>query len=197
MARSAKPNRKPQSTTYTLPENHGWRSQPGYQIFVANRGEVRFDYPEHWTIDPQAPITFRDHEPPADTCRLRLFVYKPARRREGEEPPIQEVLQDLTELAAAESEDEDPGYALGRGEVVVVEREDLELAWRQSRYFNPYKEREVLSRSCAARANGVLPLIIFDFPADKLSLFDPIWTEILRSLQVGLYIEDPQRYFLH
>src|SRR5262249_23366387 len=43
-------------TTLPLPENHGWRSQPGYLIFVANRGEVRFDYPEDWIIGPREPI---------------------------------------------------------------------------------------------------------------------------------------------
>jgi hypothetical protein len=190
-------NRKPRPVSYPLPENHGWRSQPGYLIFVANRGDVRFDYPENWSIDPSPPITFRDREPPADTCRLRLFIYNPTRKRQGQEPPIQQVLEDLVDIAREEDKDDDPGYSIGRGEIVVAEREDLDLAWRQARFFNPYKDREMLRRTCAARANGVLPLIIFDFPASELSLFDPIWNEILRSLQVGLVIEDPQRYFMH
>jgi hypothetical protein len=181
-------------TTLRLPENHGWRSKPGYKIFVANKGEVRFDYPEHWVLDDTPPITFRDKERPADTCRLQLEIYK--RRKDGDGPPIKELLVDLMDVFKA-TNDEDPGYALGRGEIVVVDREDLELAWRTSKFFNPYRNREMISRSAAARANGVLPLIIFDFPADAKTLFDPIWEEILTSLQVGLYIEDPTRYFLH
>ena len=181
-----------------LPENSGWQCKPGYKIFVANRGEVRFDYPDHWIIDDRPPITFRDKEPPADTCRLQLFVYKPAAGRGAGTKPIAEVLEDLMDIVRHEEhKDEDPGYSLGRGDVVVVEREDLDLAWRSCKFFNPYREREVFSRSAAARANGVLPLIQFDFPADAKPLFDPIWNEILTSLQVGLYIEDPTRYFLH
>jgi hypothetical protein len=197
MSQSFKSRRERPPASFPLPENHGWRSKPGYQIFVANRGEVRFDYPEHWIIDSRPPITLRDHEPPEDRCRLRLLIYRPAPNRKKPAAPIQQVLEDLMDVARAENSDDDPGYPLGRGDVTVVQREDLELAWRQSRFFDPYKERETLSRSCAARASGVLPLLTFDFPADDRSRFDPIWNEILTSLQVGHYIEDPQRYFLH
>src|SRR6266540_3298089 len=105
MAQSSKSRRDRQETTLRLPENHGWRSKPGYKIFVANRGEVRFDYPDHWIIDDRPPITFRDREPPADTVRLQLFVYKPTRRREGGDPPIKEVLEDLMDIVRAENKD--------------------------------------------------------------------------------------------
>jgi hypothetical protein len=179
-----------------LPENHGWRSSPGYLVFVANRGEVRLDYPEDWIIDRTPPITFRDHEPPADTCRMRLFVYHPTKHQK-KVPPISEALVDLIDIVKYENPDEDPGYSLGRGDIVVVPREDLELAWRQARFFNPNLGREMTIRSAAGRAGGSIAFLVLDFPSEEKEKYDAIWTEILRSLQVGLSIEDPQRYFLH
>jgi hypothetical protein len=204
LGRPAKPNDKHpvrpsnserQGTTLQLPENHGWRSEPGYLIFVANRGEVRFDYPEDWTIGPSEPITFWDREPPADTCRLRLNIYHPTKHQK-EVPPIGEALVDLIDISRHES-GEDPGYSLGRGDIVVVPREDLELAWRQARYFNPNLGREVTTRWAVARAGGTNALLTLDYPSDEKQTYETIWEAVLRSLQMGLYIEDPRRYFLH
>jgi hypothetical protein len=178
-----------------LPENHGWRSSPGYKIFVANKGEVRFDYPESWEIDISAPITFRDRPQPNDICRLRVFIYHPTAKQK-QTPPIQEALQDLIDIARAES-NEDLGYSLGQGQITVIPREDVDLAWRQDRYFDPNRQREISTRSCAARAGGTIALLMFDFPSDDRSTFDAIWEEILRSIQLGQIIEDPQRHFLH
>jgi len=185
-----------QDYSLPLPENHGWKSALGYKIFVANRGEVRLDYPENWEIDRTPPITFRDNPPPADTCRMRLFIYHPTEHQK-KVPPISEALVDLIDIVKYENPDEDPGYSLGRGDVVVVPRDDLELAWRQARFFNPNRGREEITRSAVARAAGSIALFILDFPAEEREKYDAIWDEVLRSIQMGLYIEDPQRYFLH
>ena len=37
-------------TSLRMPKNHEWKSKPGYKIFVANAGEVRFDFPEKWVF---------------------------------------------------------------------------------------------------------------------------------------------------
>lgn len=54
-----------------LKENHGWRATPGYKIFVANQGAVRFDIPVKWVMLPgeSGSVCFYDREPPADDCR--------------------------------------------------------------------------------------------------------------------------------
>src|SRR5262245_49729099 len=121
-----KARRDDDGVTMPLPENSGWRCKEGYKIFVANRGEVRFDYPEHWLIGDREPIMFVDQEPPADTCRLQLHVYKPAKGRGANTKPMNEVLEDLVDIARHENKDDDPGYSLGRGDIIIVKREDLE-----------------------------------------------------------------------
>ncbi|HEY7030865.1 MAG TPA: hypothetical protein VH482_06040 [Thermomicrobiales bacterium] len=184
-----------QGTSIPLPENHGWKSEPGCKIFVANRGEVRFDYPADWIIGPREPITFWDREPPADTCRLRLNIYHPTKHQK-KVPPIGEALMDLIDIFRYEN-NEDTGYSMGRGEITVVPREDLELAWRQFRYFNPNLGREVTTRAAVARSGNSIALLLFDYPTADKSTHEPIWDTLLRSLQMGLYIEDPRRYFLH
>lgn len=184
-----------QGTSIPLPENHGWKSEPDCKIFVANRGEVRFDYPADWIIGPTEPITFWDREPPADTCRLRLHIYHPTKHQK-KVSPIGEALMDLIDIVRFES-NEDTGYSMGRGDIVVVPREDLELAWRQFRYFNPNLGREVTTRAAVARHGGSNALLLLDYPSAEKSTYDPIWDTLLRSLQMGLSIEDPRRYFLH
>ena len=39
--------------TLKLKEGHGWKSRPGYSIFVADRGAVRFDFPKTWVMEPE------------------------------------------------------------------------------------------------------------------------------------------------
>src|SRR5262249_37602685 len=70
-----------EGTSTPLPENQGWKSEPGCKIFVANRGEVRFDSPADWVIGPTEPITFWDHVPPNETSRLRLHIYHPTKHQ--------------------------------------------------------------------------------------------------------------------
>ena len=36
---------------YKLDANHTWKAKPGYQIFVADWGAVRFDIPSGWAFD--------------------------------------------------------------------------------------------------------------------------------------------------
>src|SRR5690349_13517915 len=73
MARS-----KPKWTkkTLKLKKNHGWQSRPGYNIFVADRGAVRFDFPRSWIIEPgeNGSIKFHDKKPPDDDCTLQITV---------------------------------------------------------------------------------------------------------------------------
>lgn len=61
--------------TLKLKENHGWRAKPGYKIFVADRGAVRFDIPQEWIMDPgKDSIKFHDRTPPDDDCLLQVSV---------------------------------------------------------------------------------------------------------------------------
>ena len=35
-----------------LRKNHTWQGKPGYKIFVADKGAVRFNYPQTWVVEP-------------------------------------------------------------------------------------------------------------------------------------------------
>ncbi|MGH9764667.1 MAG: hypothetical protein ACREAC_27845, partial [Blastocatellia bacterium] len=59
------------SETLKLKKGHGWSAPSGYKIFVADRGAVRFNFPQNWVMEPGSDATnFYDQEPPDDNCRL-------------------------------------------------------------------------------------------------------------------------------
>ena len=71
-----RPKRMWSKKVLKLKENHGWESRPGYSIFVADRGSVRFDFPRTWIIEPTetGSIRFHDRKPPKDDCTLEMTV---------------------------------------------------------------------------------------------------------------------------
>ena len=63
--------------TLKLTEPHGWHAKAGYNVFVADRGAVRFDIPQAWLVKPDSKtIKFHDREPPDDDCTLALTVMR-------------------------------------------------------------------------------------------------------------------------
>ena len=42
-----------------------------------------------------------------------------------------------------------------------------------------------------AKGSGVYCLITFDFWVDDTAKFEPVWDEVLRSLTLGMYVNDP------
>ncbi len=171
--------------TLKLTEPHGWHSSPGYNIFVADRGAVRFDIPQGWIIKPDSPsIKFHDHEPPDDDCTLALTVmHLPPGDWSG--VPLGTLIE---QLVRAETR---PGAEWG--EVVVGGRVDLDLAWIETRFADPTQgQRRARSRIALARAENIQPLITFDFWEDDVFRSVPVWDEILRSLRVAEPILDPR-----
>jgi len=169
-----------------MKENHGWRSKPGYQILVLDRGAVRFDFPRDWFFEPGPyPVTLHDREPPNDECRLQLSLFRTPPGIDWSPLPLPQLLAD------AMKDDEPDPEVISRGEIVHVERRDLELVWRETRRTDPNEKREARSRSCLARGADLHVLITLDFwPADAKRL-EPVWDEVLRSLRLGQYVADP------
>ncbi|PMB11341.1 hypothetical protein CI592_03595, partial [Fischerella thermalis CCMEE 5328] len=59
--------------TLELKPDHHWESPPGYKIFVAGRGVVRFNVPQNWVLEPQEKsFKFLDKKPPNDDCCLEV-----------------------------------------------------------------------------------------------------------------------------
>jgi hypothetical protein len=168
-----------------LKKNHTWKSRPGHRIFVAGRGAVRFDFPQDWVVIPDADsIKLHDRQPPDDDCRLAVsYIHLPEIDWSG--LPISELVRQVVEG--------DERGIIAQGEMHEVRRPDLELAWTEVTFIDPAEGREARSRICLARGSNIQPLITFDFWADDAARFAPVWDEVLRSLQLGMYIEDPTR----
>ena len=169
--------------TLKLPQKHGWHAKPGYKIFVADRGAVRFDFPEDWVVVPDADsIKFHDKQPPDDDCTLAMSVMRL--------PPGDWSGLKLSTLVAKLVENDRRGATL-RGEIVDVHRADLDLAWAEVAFIDPNEKRPARSRTCLARASNIQPLITFDFWEDQAPRLGKVWDEILRSLRVAEPIIDP------
>lgn len=175
--------------TFKLPKGYAWRAKPGHKIFVANRGDVRFDYPADWIVQAGDPIALRDRDPPDDNCLLQVSVMKTPPGIDWSDLSLPVLLEEAIK--------DDHRQAIARDKTVHIRRPDLELAWTEIRFIDPNEQREACGRSCLARRADLLPFITMDFWLDDLDRFAPVWDEVLRSLQLGAYIKDPTRHFLH
>jgi len=97
----------------------------------------------------------------------------------------------LCDLIVASTQD-DKREVLERGEVVNVPREDgVELACAEIRHWDRIQKREAFSLIVIARGMGVYCLMTFDFWVDDAPKCIPVWEEALRSLTLGIYVDDP------
>lgn len=187
--------------TLRLPENHGWTARDGYQVFVADRGAVRLDFPQGWIVKPRegGSICFHDREPPDDRCVIEMS-YLRLRPIDWSGLPIVELLKAAADQHGYEDPDE---------RIVQVTRPDLELAWTEHRKMDPAELRPAIHRMCIARSvNAVLPhprrqgapiatrpviqaLITAACWPEDLGWFEPAWDEVLRSLQLGTTVASP------
>ena len=169
-----------------LRENHGWKAKPGYQIFVADRGAVRFDIPQGWVVVPaENPVKICDREPPNDSCSIQLTIFRLPPGFDWSGLPLAQMLADAT------GDDPDEKGVLAKSEVVSIVRPDMEIAWRETRFVDEGEKREAISRSCIARGSNLQPLITFDFWVDDAPRLYPVWDELLRSLRLADYVADP------
>ena len=174
--------------TRTLPEKHGWKSKPGYQIFVADRGAVRFDFPADWAVIPTAEsIKICDKAPPDDDCCLQLSVFYLPGGIDFSGLPVDELL-----AAALQNEDKEQ-EVLARSEMHRIKRREMDIAWIETRYMEKKEKREAIARRCLARAHNIQPFVTFDYWVDDSKRVEPAWTEMLRTLRLGEYVQDPLR----
>lgn len=176
---------------YKLPKDHGWRAKPGYKIFVAGRGDVRFDIPGDWTVEPDdVSVKLYDKKPPADDCRLEMSYFKLSPVVDWSGIPLSYL---FTEVILKSGQHE----VLSSGEIQIVKRDDLELMWQELRVLDPGENREACSRVCLARGQNVQPFITMDYWPEHAEKFVPVWDEVIRSLTLGDYIENPFKRTLH
>ena len=165
-----------------IDEDHGWRCKPGYTIFVADRGAVRFDVPESWVVQADAEgVKIHDKPPPDDNARIQLTIFFPPPVVEWDGLPLATMLADA--LAGRGREEARRGRAAGPGHRTMlrrdrydpladVEEEDdlisqdpithvlrptTEIVWTERRWMDRGEQREARSRHLFARGRGTPP----------------------------------------
>ena len=166
-----------------LKKNHTWKAPHGYRVFVADRGAVRFNIPQEWVIEPDSDsIKFYDGKPPDDNSRLACSYIRL--------PPIDWSGLALSELIKVATEG-DERHLTRSGEVINKDQADLEVAWADYSFVDPVEKRQAYTRMCIARGSNIQALITLDYWAEDRGKIEGVWAEVIRSLQLGRYIEDP------
>ena len=174
--------------TLRLRDDHTWTSKPGYKIFVADRGAVRFDIPQDWVVIPgEDAIAFHDRQPPDDDCTMKLSVMRLPAGVDWSLMPTSRLIRELT------GREDDSRNVLSRAEPVDIRRGALEISWTEETYIDPGECRVAHGRTCLARLREIQPLITFAYWHDDAERVEPAWDELLSSLQLGLVIADPRR----
>jgi hypothetical protein len=170
--------------TLELSPNHHWQSNPGYNVFVAGRGAVRFDVPQNWFFEPdEKSFRFLDAAPPNDNCRLEVsFNLLPP--SDWSLFPLKRTLKKIAQ--------DDERDLIEVGEVITVERQTARIVWIEIKFMDEQEHREAFSRICIGLGSNVQCLITFDFWADEAEKLIPVWDEVMRSLTLGLFITDPR-----
>lgn len=171
--------------TLELKPDHHWQSNPGYKIFVAGRGAVRFDVPQDWVFEPdEKSFRFLDADPPNDNARLEVsFNHLPP--NDWSLFPLKPLLKKVAE--------EDERDVIAQSEIFTVKRQTAQIVWTELTFIDRQEEpREACSRICIGIGSNVQCLITFDYWTDEAAQMTPVWDEVLRSLTLGLYIRDPK-----
>ncbi len=87
----------------------------------------------------------------------------------------------------------DERQILKRGSIVHVPRQDIEIAWIETYFMDPTEKRAAFSRLAIARGWNIQALITMDFWADDAARVLSVWDEVMRSVELGKYVQDPTK----
>ena len=167
-----------------LDEKHTWKAKPGYRIFVAYDGAIRFDVPQDWILDiAENSFKFYDRQPPDDDCTLEVSLIRHSRINWSGLP-----LAELLRSAACDK----PEETIRAEDVRLISRPDEEIAWAETAFIDRLQHRPARSRICLARGRNPHALFTFNFWLDDLTKLDPVWDEVLRSMELGIMLKDPR-----
>ncbi len=166
---------------FKLKSNHSWKSKTGYSICVLDHGLVRFDYPSSWIIETQeGAVLLHDRAVSIESCDLGVSLFRV--------PP--EAIADLSldEMLLNSLDTERKPYQ--QSEVRRVQRGDLEIAWVEQRYVDSGQNRDARFRVALARG-PVVCLISMNYWSDRAAGLERVWEEVLRTLVLGMHVNDP------
>jgi hypothetical protein len=168
-----------------LKKKHGWKARPGHSICAIDRGAIRFDIPQEWHVSINGiQVDVRDRPEPDDNCLLAVSRIQMELDLADQIP--------ITDMVRAAASHDDEREIVARGEVVVIPREDgIEMGYTDLRHFDRKQNREAIWRLVIARGSGVYCMMTFDVWVDETAKYDAVWEEALRSLTLGVYVQDP------
>ena len=167
-----------------LKPNHTWRAPDGYRIFVADRGAVRFNIPQGWVIEPDSDsIKFYDAKPPDDNCRLACSYLRLPPQVDWSSLPLSELID-----VALRGDERN---TVREGDIVHKRRADLEAAWADFGFTDPVLKRKAYTRLCIARGSNIQALLTLEYWPEDAARIATVWAEVIRSMQLGRYVQDP------
>lgn len=170
--------------TLELKEDHNWKSKPGYRIFVAGRGALRFDVPQDWFFEPDTKsFRFLDKKPPNDDCRLEAS-YNLLPPGDWQDFPLVPLLKKVVQ--------DDERDVIDLGEIIRIKCQTAHIVWTELKFIDSEENRSAYSRICIGLGSGVQCLITFDYWVDDAERITPVWDTVMESLTLGLYIRDPR-----
>lgn len=170
--------------TLELKEDHNWKSKPGYRIFVAGRGALRFDVPQDWFFEPDTKsFRFLDKKPPNDDCRLEAS-YNLLPPGDWQDFPLVPLLKKVVQ--------DDERDVMELGEIIRLKCQTARIVWTELKFIDSQENRSAYSRICIGLGSGVQCLITFDYWVDDAERLTPVWDTVMESLTLGLYIRDPR-----
>jgi hypothetical protein len=170
----------------SLPPNHGWRCKPGNELFIADRGAVAFEIPRGWVLKHQTEgtVSLPDKAPPADEARLALTIFYL--------PPVAGGWGQLSLEEMMRADEEDRGKSRKKRRKTPLQlhsekRLEHDLVWAEKGTMpDPANGRLIRCRQLMARARLVQVLITYEVYKDVSQRYEPVWQELLRSLQVAI-----------
>ncbi|MCI0535972.1 MAG: hypothetical protein L0Z50_12170 [Verrucomicrobiales bacterium] len=163
--------------TIKLDKNTSIKARPGNNVFVANRGDVSFEYPDSWIVKPSDnSICFYDAEPPADQCVLEFSIMHLDLRVDWSNLPLDQM------LCSAIGDETGPRDL---ATVRKLEKGDLKLVWLEYDFLDPVEKRTALSRCALALSADVLPLITFNFWPEDRAKCERVWDDLLETLRLA------------
>jgi hypothetical protein len=171
--------------TLRMKDNHTWKAPGGYKIVVMDRGAVSFNVPQNWLVAKLEPFELNDAPPPDDNARLSVTFWRNPPGIDWTGLPLKQLLLQSTTGVGHDT--------LSRSEVLKLPRADLEIVWNEHRFMDPVEHREAYSRHALARGWDVHALLTLDLWVTDAEKLQPMWDEVMRSLQLGRTIEDPTK----
>ncbi|MDQ2730400.1 MAG: hypothetical protein M3Y56_01970 [Armatimonadota bacterium] len=167
---------------YKIAKNHGWRAKEGNIAISIGRGDLMFEVPRDWICIPtETSLKVHEKQPPDDDIVLEVSViYAPP--RDWSDLPLPVLLQGILS---------NNGKPVRAEAIVQVKRPALQYAWTEYREFHEKEQREAIWRSCVARGGYLHGLITYGFWPEALELADKVWKDVLDSLQMSQFFEDP------